>query len=870
MSWEDCIAEIREAAGERMKLSDRDIERMLERVIREARRRSTTGAPDVDSLRLASTDLAERLRITAAIEKRNALINMQARIGRRQRIEAAPESRAGKADNLVMGMQAEIHGINTPTAEGGGRFSARAEARVLERRYLDGMTRELDQAGLWNAARGKTLERQWANELFELSKGDEGKPGVTGSPEALGVAQIIDKYLSWAKANLNKAGGWIGDYSGYITRTTHDPDKIRRAGLAEWKDSIRGRLDERTFDYVGDTPQARETFLDNVYHGLITGVHLTHEGMQGFKDPAFTGPSNLAERMTRERVLHFKDADAWLDYREKFGTGDGVLDGVKAALQRAADATGLMRHFGTNPRAEFDADLKYFMEENRNSDPAAVIRLRDAQKDLTNRFEFLDGTANLPTNRMIARFASNVRLAMSLGHLGGVALTHISVGATKAAELRYAGAGMLERYTNFLTSLTPGRSETSDLLLAGLEGVRRDLFSHFTLDDSPAGTASKLANLFFKFSGLTYLMNAQRRGGEELLAHMFGRQLDRPHEQIQAESQRLLKLYGIGDKEWELLRQVPDPHVEDGRAYLTPDAASRIPDAAVLGHLFDAGKIESRLLDAANLRKVSSFKDDLAMRLYALYDDRSRNMVIMPDIATRADILRSTRPGDPLGELARFAAQFKTWPAGLIRDAWGREIYGGQSRAAAVSGIVQMAAYGAILGYAIMSMKDLAKGRLPRDPSELKTWTAAMLQGAGFGIFGDYLFGEFDRFGHSVIEQAAGPALSETIGTAVDVWNRIKAKAEDPQRAHDVTPVLLNKALANAPFINLFYTRLALDYFFLWQVQESLNPGFLRRFEKRIRDQNYQNFWLSPTATVESHAMPRARTAHPAPWSWTQ
>lgn len=864
MSWEDCIAEIRAAAGDDGTLSDRAIERMLEQVIREARRRSATGVPDVDSLRLASTDLAERARIAAAIEKRNALINMQTRIGRRQRIETAPD--------LVLGMQAEIHGINTPTERGGGRYSARAESRVLERRYLDGMTRELDQAGLWHAARGPALERQWARELFELSKGKDGSPGVTGSPEALQVAQIVDKYMTRAKTNLNQAGGWIGDYSGYITRTTHDIDKIRRAGLAEWKDSIRPLLDDRTFDYVGDAPAARERFLDNVWHALYTGVHLTHEGMQGFKDPAFTGPGNLAERLARERVLHFRDADAWLDYHEKFGTGS-VLESVRTGLQRAADATGLMHHFGTNPRAEFDADLRYFMEENRNADPAAVNKLRDARQDLTNRFDFLDGTANLPANRMIARFGSTARGAMSLGHLGAVLFTHFSAAATKAAELRYAGAGLLERYSNFFTSLHPGRSEASDLLLAGLEGVRRDLLSHFSLDDSAPGTASKLLNLFFKWEGFTWFMNAQRRGGEELEAHMLGRQLDRPHDQVQPESQRLMKLYGIGDKEWELLRQAPDHHVEDGRTYLTPDAAQRIPDAAAVGHLFDTGRAETRLLDRANTAKVAAFKDDLAMRLYALYDDRSRNMIIMPDIATRADLLGGTRPGTVQGEAWRMFLQFKTWPAALIRDAWGREIYGGggvPSPALAISGILQMAVYGTVLGYGINALKDLAKGREPRDPASLKTWGAAMMQGGGLGIFGDFIFGEYDRFGHNLFETAAGPVFSETVGEAFDVWNRLKAKAEDPQRTHDIVPSLVNWGLRNAPFINLFYTRLALDYLFLWQVQESVNPGFLRRFEKRIREQNHQNMWLSPTAHVESHAAPHTRSVPAQPWSWTR
>jgi hypothetical protein len=86
MSWEACIAEIRAAAngpGGDAKLSDRDIERMLEAIIRRAQRRCGTGVPDAGSLRAAASEIADETRLAAAIEKRNALLNMQARIGYR-------------------------------------------------------------------------------------------------------------------------------------------------------------------------------------------------------------------------------------------------------------------------------------------------------------------------------------------------------------------------------------------------------------------------------------------------------------------------------------------------------------------------------------------------------------------------------------------------------------------------------------------------------------------------------------------------------------------------------------------------------------------------------------------------------------------
>ena len=52
------------------------------------------------------------------------------------------------------------------------------------------------------------------------------------------------------------------------------------------------------------------------------------------------------------------------------------------------------------------------------------------------------------------------------------------------------------------------------------------------------------------------------------------------------------------------------------------------------------------------------------------------------------------------------------------------------------------------------------------------------------------------------------------------------------------------------PFVNLFYTRMALDYLVLYRLQEAVNPGFLRRMERRIERENAQHFVLPPSQAV--------------------
>ena len=59
----------------------------------------------------------------------------------------------------------------------------------------------------------------------------------------------------------------------------------------------------------------------------------------------------------------------------------------------------------------------------------------------------------------------------------------------------------------------------------------------------------------------------------------------------------------------------------------------------------------------------------------------------------------------------------------------------------------------------------------------------------------------------------------------------------------------LNVLKNNAPVLNLFYTRAAVDHFVLHRLQEAVNPGYLRRYEEKVKKENAQTFWLRPTSS---------------------
>jgi hypothetical protein len=145
-----------------------------------------------------------------------------------------------------------------------------------------------------------------------------------------------------------------------------------------------------------------------------------------------------------------------------------------------------------------------------------------------------------------------------------------------------------------------------------------------------------------------------------------------------------------------------------------------------------------------------------------------------------------------------------------------------------------------VLGYMSLIAKDLVKGREPRDPRDVRTMMAALQQGGGMGIYGDFLFGESKaRTGGTLISTLAGPTLG-TLDDVTDIWRRIR-------NGDDAAAKAFSTALSNTPFMNVFYLRPILDYMILSSLTEAMNPGALRRREALVTRDTEQGWLMRPS-----------------------
>lgn len=786
-----CLAAANAAAGRQLTQDEQD--RIFTRAHQRTRYYQAQGMNSLGAAQRAGSELGSEIRQAAAIERRTEAINLLAR--RRLDARVIP----GREYDSVL---ASLTGVQRGT-ERGLADSVDADYHGTRNKLTGGLSHDLEAAGLLYAlrTRDEAFERDLARELWRSR--DQTLP-PTGNRPAAEAARIMGKYQDALRQMLNDAGAWIGKQDHYITRQSHDMLKVRGDGsdaaFAAWRDAILPALDPITFRDAPDPEQ----FLRNVWNNLSSGVHTTStsETLAGF-----SGPGSLAKKVSQERVLQFRDADAWFDYNAQFGRG-AVADSIITSLEKGAQDVALMRQFGTNPQAMLDGWIDRLRTAARDrSDFKATEQLGSSFP--TRVMEVLDGRAAIPGSATLAQAGATIRAVQSMAKLGGVVLSSLPDLAVNAAMLQHNGIPLYRAYAREMVALIPKGPETQQVARAlgvGIDTLLGDVAARLGADESLTGRMARATNTFYKWNGLAYWTDSMKRTSGLMLASNLADNAGRAFPDLHPRLQATLRRYGIEGAEWDNIRAAPK-RTADGTAYLLPEG----------------------IADADASRKLSAY-----------YADQVREGMTESTAGTRAMTSLGTAPGTVAGELVRLLMQFKTFPITYMTRSLGREF---RRDGMDAGGLAHIIAATTALGYLSMTLKELAKGRNPREPDDAagygKLVAAAMVQGGGLGIYGDFLFGEANRMGGGMIASLAGP----TAGTVEGLHKLLGAARGEGNFAAEA----IRLGVGHTPFLNLFYARAALDYNVIYRMQEWANPGYLRRMEQRVKRDNDQTFWLRPT-----------------------
>ncbi len=663
------------------------------------------------------------------------------------------------------------------------------------------------------------------------------KPGSTEDTAAHSLAKGWREVSDNLRERLNRAGADIGHISGYIPQSWERMKTLTFGlSLTEKKTFFTGNREQR----AAVKAKAKEAWLDHVtllmdrehpmYVNRETGEFFNDFEMRAFlsnawetittnglsKKPQATGGATSGGRtsLEAERQLHFKDADAFLEANRAFGSAD-VLTSLVQTVQQRSKSLALAEKFGPNVNTGFNS----LFAHAQHLDAMEPTFFHDKKASFVQTlFKEITGVAGSPETTvgdLFARVSAAKRQWMTFAKLGSAFLSQANdlVIFDVMAMNNGMGAGhAIKTAAHYLNPLNKADREGAHRLGLSLESVGQEVMSRYADTLSGAGKIDKAANLVITASFMKYWTDAMKTAWHVLTAQHLAMVRDIPFNKLESSFRQMLQRHAIDQVEWDHIRST-EPAELSGRQLIAP---SQIKDQAT------------------------------AVKLFGMFSDEGDIAVLSPDFKERAIGKGATAPGSVWGELRRDMLLFRMFSIGMVSKVLPRITAsmpeGSRYNKATVATSFVIGSL--LAGGLSYQMKEIAKGRNPRDTTDPEFWLAAAAQSGGLGIFGDFMFSDVNRFGQGIPETIMGPFWG---GTANDFAKltlgnvRQAAEGKDPH----VMAEAINFVKSN--FVpNLWYTKEALNHLLFYQLQEMTNPGYLERMKGRVEKDNKQGFWWDP------------------------
>lgn len=661
----------------------------------------------------------------------------------------------------------------------------------------------------------------------------------TGDASAKHFAKVWEDVHEWLRQRFNAAGGAIGKLERWGLPQHHDARALRKAGLVIWKEKIRPLLDLSRMKHplTGKAVDASE--LDEILDGIWLNV--TTDGWSK-REPSrqVFGKGALANQRADHRFLIFRDADSWLAYQRDFGGGGDIFAAMMGHINGMAKDIAAMEVLGPNPGATIEW-LKQIVKKQamlktagqKSAFAGDSLRAPDlanaAERKIDSLWGSIRGTLETPVNGKWASGMAATRSLITASVLGSAAVSSLSdIGTTMVAR-QFAGIGAKGALPDLLKAFgktTRREAVAAGLILDNAMHVFHAQARYVGTLDGP-GWASFLADRVLTFSGLTPWTQAGRHAFGLAFMRTAAENAGKTFDALPDLLKQTFARYGLRAADWDRMRRIPMHDMGQGTMILRPQEI--------------ADRLDERLAERF-LEMIQSETE------YAIPNGSNRSKIMLVD---------QNRPGTFLGEVLRSFAQFKSFGAVFI-VLHGRRIHGmiagnETRKAAAYAGSLLIST--TLFGGLSLQLKGMAQGRDPQDMVDPAFWGAALLQGGGLGIYGDFLFSNLNRQGGGFATTLGGPVVQR----ASDLWNLTAgniAQLASGEKTHFGREAI-KFAKGNTPGSTIWYLRLAWERMLLDQLQFLVDPEANKAFKNRqrfFRKEFGQDFWWAPGEMAPSRA----------------
>ena len=657
-----------------------------------------------------------------------------------------------------------------------------------------------------------------------------------GEDSANQVAKAFSRGITAAtdrlRGRFNLAGGDIVQRKDWGFFQSHDREAVAAVSKTQWTQFVYDRLDpNRMLDASGQpmTLRGLALSLDEIYDSIATG---------GLSDIGRAGDDLFGSSVTaraEKRFLVFRDADAWLEYQEKFGKGT-IFDWVVGSIEAFARDVGTIEILGPFPKAtlEFmkglidEASARGAISQTGKTAARAARRIAGPKSQLEGLFNQVTGRAAIAENGIVANISQANRNIVVSAVLGGAWFSSLADMALTGVTARVNGMSAARVLAAHLRLFSPtGAAERAQAVRLGFtaQGWASKAIGAQRIMGEVTGAewSAKVTDTVLRASFLSPWTEAGRWAFQSEMLGFITAQAGKQWRNLPDALRNSFERHGLTEADWNLIRATPKWKDPKTRAEFI-----RAEDVVS----FAAGRDR---VEAANKLQQAIFVESK----FAIVETTQR---------VRAVLTAGQPAGTLWGEIMRNSALFKGFPVSVL------SLH--MQRLMAQRGITRKAEYAAwlflgttVIGALGEQLSQISKGRDPLNMEDPKFWAKSAMRGGGVGLFGDFLFADQNRYGGGLVASLAGPVLGSQLPKAVNLTlGNIQELAAEGE-ARNAGRELSRFFEANLPGRSVWYTRLAMERLIFDELERAIDPNAAKSFrmiEQGARRDYRQRFFWKP------------------------
>lgn len=638
--------------------------------------------------------------------------------------------------------------------------------------------------------------------------------GKTTNKASEAMGKAVRNVFEELWVRYKAAGGIGGTIDNYFPQV-HNVAKIKKLGFDKWKQLILKTIDrEKMIDLDTGMPIDEKKLLEmlpDIYEGIRTnGLNELADNLASGK--GLGGGKSFAAKRSSSRFFVFKDPEAFFEYNSIAGTGDeGIFDLIFGHIHAMTRDIAVMEKLGPKPETMFKR-LQAF-NKAKGGGPMSEWSLNGMYNTLTGR------------NNHSGEVHWSYTAFENLQHYArGVTLTATPISMFPdsyftAATAKLNGLDSIKATKQYLNLFNPADPIDRNIAKAHVyisSVANGGAIRHAGVLDEFGPTSKKLLDPRFlsqathRLTGAAFATDASRvaiiLNAQNTLATFKEANIkysDLPPAMLEA------------FKRWDM-DEIDYNNIMKSEYWIEPTEGGKFINEEVV---------------------LKSGYKETAEKLSNWFTDMSLTASNEPNLLIRA---LSTGMGSKRGTGGRATASalmmFKTFTASVTIRHIIPEI-----RKLATPGqkssIGQLMLFTTVLGALSSQLSNIVNGQTPEDMLTGKFAMKAMMRGGGLGAFGDFLFQDYSRYGHSLAETMGGPMVTFASDWA-RVFNGNLNKALDENMESKFLQDVFQVARRQVPFIRMWYLRPFMERLILDNIEAAIDPNFYKRrqrMEKNLR-----------------------------------